>query len=234
MRGCLTILALSLVALFLAAWFLPPILARDAVEVALKSSGFTATSLSIHVSENPPPLLLLGRADQVHVVATGASVRGLRAQSLDVTLHDVDVATRSFASIEGTLQGASVPESGGGRFSVAEVDISGPTSAAVTTLHLQPADVVAMVLAADRSVGADVPVGVELVPPSGLSLTFAGRQEAATLAIGADGSLLMRAGSLSTTLARPGPDLPLQLRTVAVNASDLVVTGAMDARNLLP
>lgn len=234
MRGCLTVLALGLVALLLAAWFLPPILARDAVEVALRSSGFTAQTMSIHVSENPPPFLLLGRADQVHVVATGAKVRGLRADSLDVTLAHVDVARRSFASIDGTLSGVSVPQGGGGAFSASEVDISGPTNAAVTTLRLSPADVVAMVLAAYGAAAREVPIGVELLPPSGLTLTFAGRQEAASLAVGSDGSLLMRAGSLSFTLARPEPDLPLQIRTVAVDASGLVVSGVMDARSLLP
>ena len=233
MRGCLTVLVLALLAALLGAWVGAPIVARDAVAVALRTSGFTAKSLSIRVSANPPPLLLLGHADRVHIVAGGAAVRGLQADSLDFTLSDVDLASRTFGSVDGTLVGARIAQPAGTTFSAGEVDVAGPTDAALATLQLDAADLRAMLQSAYGDAGRTAPAAVEPVPPSELAVTVAGKREVGRLAIDG-GSLVMRVGDLVLRLASPGPDLPLELRTVSVGSGGVVVGGVIDVAALLP
>jgi hypothetical protein len=178
MRGCLTTLALLLVAAGLAAWFIPPIVAGYIVE---------------------------------------------------------DLVSRSFASIEGTLYGVRVEQPDGLGFVASEVDIRGPSEAAVTSLRIGAADVRSMVAAAYAAGARGAPpIGVDLAPPAGLVLLVGGLREQAILTVGADGSLIMQLGGVAITLARPAPGLPLRLRSLSVSPDVLVIDGLIDARRWLP
>ncbi len=235
MRSCLTTLALLLVAAGLAAWFIPPIVAGYIVEGALSSAGFTATSTAIAVQADPPPLLLLGHADTVTITAVAADVRGLHIDRLDVSLADVDLVGRSFASIEGTLYAVRVEQPDGLGFVASEVDIRGPSEAAATTLRIGAADVRSMVAAAYAAGARGAPpIVVDLAPPAGLVLLVGGLHEQAILTVGSDGSLIMQLGGVAITLARPAPGLPLRLRSLSVSPDMLLINGLIDARRLVP
>src|SRR5262245_66426428 len=75
----------------------------------------------------------MGRADRVVVTGSDVDVKGLHADSLDLTLHDVDLLARSAARANGRLTGVELPdvEPPG---SAATVEIAGPGRTAAVTI----------------------------------------------------------------------------------------------------
>ncbi len=112
-RGCLlTLIALVAVVAALLWLALPP-LAGTLVQGALVAGGLEAASTVVTVTADPPPRLLTLKADEVDVHATNASIHGLSAADLEVTLHDVDLLDRTFSRLDGTLRGVRLSDADG-------------------------------------------------------------------------------------------------------------------------
>src|SRR4051794_23009294 len=109
MRGCLFVIAFAAVILIAIAWFGAPALAAFAVRNGLESAGFASGDITVDVTADPPLTVVTGHADEVRIRATDASIDGLVASGLDVRLRAVNLFSRSFGSVDGSLSDVSVP-----------------------------------------------------------------------------------------------------------------------------
>jgi len=125
MRSCLIQLLIAVAVIFALLWFGLPFGASWLATNALTAAGFTGTDTKVTVSADLPPRILLGHADKIQLTATDASVGGLYAASIDVTLSDVELIDRTFASAHGTLKGVRVPAPNGDPATIDSVALDG-------------------------------------------------------------------------------------------------------------
>ena len=109
MRGCLGVLVIAVLFVVVGIWFGGPPIAAALVTTGLTSSGFHSDDLEVTVQADPPLSLALGRADRVVVSGTDVEWNGLTADTLDLTLHGVDLIGRSAAQANGVLTGVELP-----------------------------------------------------------------------------------------------------------------------------
>ncbi len=221
MRGCLTFLLLVAVTIVVASWLFLPAVAGGAVVAALASAGFTGSPASATVSSDPPIELLGGHADQIVIHARDATFHDLTAASMDVTLTDVALIQRTAATVSGSLAGIRIV----------------PRSA---ILSLSSADVNAIAASAVTSVAGVAPSRVTMASPDRVTIVVNGITIAGRVAVDGHGGLVFRPAAKSLPIAglpvagpidliRPGPGVPLQIRSVALTASGAVLTATIDA-----
>lgn len=109
MRSCLIRLLILIALVFALLWFGLPIGASWLATNALNASGFTGTGTKVEVSSNPPPLLLLGHADSIHLTSSQVGIGDLHAAGVDLTLGKVELFSRQIGSVTGTLRGSALP-----------------------------------------------------------------------------------------------------------------------------
>lgn len=232
MRGCLFVLIAAALLVGGLAWLASPLLASTVIGVALQDGGFSATTQTISATSDPPPKLLLGRADRVEIQATGVAFRTFHARSLDLVLTDVDVINRTAATISGSVDAASVT-SADGVPTEADLRIDGSAPSAATSIVVAAATVDRVV----RATFADE-VGVaitrtELVDPDILRIVTAGATLEGRLVIDASGAVALSTRLGSASILSLDRSFPLRLESVRVVDGDLVVTGRLDATRLL-
>jgi hypothetical protein len=232
MRGCLFVLVAAALLVASLAWFASPLLASAVIGVALQDGGFSATTQSISATSDPPPRLLLGRADRVEIRATGVAFRTFHAGFLDLVLTDVDVVDRTAATISGTVDAASVSTADGVP-TEADLRIDGSASSAATSIVVSGATVDRVV----RATFADE-VGVaitrtELVAPDILRIVTPRATVEGRLVIDATGAVALSTRAGSSSILSLDPSFPLRLESARVVNGDLVVTGRLDAMRLL-
>jgi hypothetical protein len=231
-RGCLFVLVAAALLVTVLGWFASPLLASAAIGVALQNGGFSATTQTISVTSDPPPKLLLGRADRVEIHASGAAFRTFHAQSLDLVLTDVDIVNRTAATISGAVDGASVSTADGVPTD-ADLRIDGPASSAATSIVVSGATVDRVV----RATFADE-VGVtisrtELVGPDILRIVTPRATLEGRLVIDAAGEVALSTRLGSSPILSLDRSFPLRLESVRVVNGDVVVAGTLDATSLL-
>lgn len=232
MRGCLFVLVLAAAVVGGAAWFGSPILASTVARAALENAGFRAATSTVTVTSDPPPKILLGRADRLRIVATDVDFRTFHAASLDLTLTDVDVLGRRAATIRGRIVGAEL-SSADGPGTRADVAIDGAAASAGATIDVSAAAVEDTVSAAfQRRFGVAV-LGIELVAPDILRIRSAGSTLEGRLGVGADGAITLTTALGSSELLRLDPSFPLTLRSVSVVDGSLRIGATLDAEALL-
>jgi hypothetical protein len=231
MRGCLFVLIAAALLVGLLAWFASPLLASAAIGIALQNGGFSATSQTVTVTSDPPPKLLLGRADRVEIRATGVAFRTFHAQSLDLVLTDVDVVNRTAATITGSVDAASV-KTADGIPTEADLRIDGSATSATTEIVVSGATVDRVV----RTTFADE-VGVaitrtELVAPDVLRIVTPSATLEGRLVIDGTGAVALSTRLGSSPILSLDRSFPLRLRSVQVEGGDLRLEGVLDAAAL--
>ena len=232
MRGCLFVLVLAAAVLSGVAWFGPPVLASTLIAGTLENAGFHATSSTVTATSNPPPKLLLGRADRVEIAGTDVDFRTFHAASLDLVLTEVDVLGRTAARISGRITGAEMITTAGEATS-ADIDIEGAASAAKATIVVDAATVSRVVKATfQQKLGVAVTT-TELVAPDKLRITTPGSTVEGQLVVDSSGAIAFSTSLGSSSILSLDPSFRLHLRSVRIDAGDLRIDAVLDAESLL-
>ena len=232
MRGCLFVLIAAALVVGAGAWFGSPVLASSAIGAALEGGGYHAATSTISVTSNPPPRLLLGRADEVRIDGADVDFRTFHAAGLHLVLTDVDLVARRAARINGTIDGAEL-RTAGGEPTTADVEIDGPADAADATILVEAATVERVVRAAfQTSFGVSIATS-ELVAPDILRVTAPGATLEGRLTIDAAGAIALTTPLGSTTVISLDPSFPLRLRSLSAVDGDLRILAVLNAERLL-
>jgi hypothetical protein len=231
-RGCLSVLALAAIFVVVGAWFGGPPIAATLVTTGLSSAGLHSADLNVDVRSDPPLAVALGRADRVVVSGSDVEWNGLTADTLDLTLNDVDFLGRSAKQVNGVLTGVQLPnvDPPGSK---ATVDIAGPGDSAVVTITIDSATVEAMATEAFiRKIGVR-PTSATLSEPNVIRFQAGPVQASGALTIGPNGSLGVTTPLGTITVLEPSPSQPIHLASVGVQGDNLVLTGTLDVKDLL-
>jgi hypothetical protein len=231
-RGCLSVLILAALFVVVGAWFGGPPIAEALVTTGLTSSGLHSDDLRVHVQADPPLELATGRADQVVVDGHNVTWKGLTADTLHLTLDDVDFVGRSAGDTNGRLTGVELPnvDPPGSK---ATVDIAGPGKSAVVTVRIDNATVQRMAIEAFEEKLGVRPTSATLSEPNVIRFQAGPVTASGALTIGADGSLGVSTPLGTVTVLERSPSQPIQLTSVAVEGDNLVLTGTLDVKDLL-
>ena len=232
MRGCLFVLIFAALVVSIAAWFGAPVLASSVISVGLQNAGFQAETLETAATSDPPPKLLLGRADHVTIEATGVSFRTFRADRLALDFTDVDLLGRRAGWISGTIDGAEVT-SADGVPTTADVRIEGPASGAAAVIVIDAATVERVVRATfEDRIGVDI-TRTELVAPDTLRIISPGTTIEGRVIVDASGAIALSTRLGESRILSLDPSFPLRLRAVRAAGGDLRVDATLDAEALL-
>jgi len=233
MRGCLTLLVL-VAAILVASWLFLPTVAGEVVDGALGQAGFAGSPTEVSVSSDPPIELLAGHADRVIVHATDASYRELTAAAINVTLTDVNLINRTAGTVQGSLTGIRIRPSSGHLLPITSATLSGSGSAIQVRLSLSAADASAMAASAVTSVAGSAPSKVTMASPDKVTIVVGGLTVSGRVVVDAQGGLVFRPTTKGPVivgpvdLIRPGPGMPLHIRTVALTVSGAILTATID------
>jgi hypothetical protein len=187
----------------------------------------------VEVSSNPPPLLLTGKADTIRIRSDSVYVGDLKASSIDVTLHDVELLTRKIGSVDGTLEGVRIAVPSGDPVTADKVEISGVASAADAKLTVSTEAVAS--LAVTMLAANSIKATLSLQEPNAVTIVASGKKVSGTLAV-SNGTLLMVPTSksiLPIALIVPGTGNPFKLSSVAVKGQQVTLGGTIDVQTLL-
>ena len=232
MRGCLFVVILAAVVLSVMAWFGSPVVASAVITSELGNAGYVAASTTVTVTSDPPPKLLLGRADRVEITGTDVDFRTFHAATLSLVLTDVDVVGRTAARISGKITDAEL-RTADGTATTADVDIDGPADAAEATIIVDAATVDRVVKATFQQKFGVVVTSTELVAPNILRIGSTGATIEGRLLVDASGAIALSTSLGSTAILSLDSSFPLRLRTVSVVDGDLRIDATLDAEALL-
>ena len=232
MRGCLFVLVLAGLVLSAVAWFGSPLLASTVITAALNGAGYHAASSTVMATSDPPPKLLLGRADRVEIDGTDVDFRTFHAARLQLTLTNVDVVGRTAGEISGRIDGAEL-KTNDALPTTADVAIDGQASAAKATIVVDGATIDRLVKAAFVSRFGVTPTSTELVAPSTLRVGIPGATIEGSFSLDPDGGIALTTRLGSTSVFRFDPSFPLKLTSVGVEAGSLRIEGVLDAEALI-
>lgn len=232
MRGCLFVLLAAALVVSVGAWFGSPILASAVVDSGLRGAGFEGRTLTTTVSADPPPRLLLGHADSVRIQGDDVSFRTFRAGRLDLTLGDVDLIGRSFATIRGTIADAEVNTSDNVP-TTADVSVDGDGSAAAARIVVDGATVERVARATLGSQAGIAITRTELVAPDILRIVTPGATLEGRIVIDPSGVVAVSTRLGETRVLALDPSFPLRLRSATVVDGDLQIAAILDAEALL-
>jgi len=233
MRSCLIQLLILVALVFALLWFGLPIGASWLATNALNASGFIGTGTKVEVSSNPPPLLLLGHADSIHLTSSQVGIGDLHAASVDLTLGKVELFSRQIGSVTGTLRGVRVAAPDGQPVTVDLVTLSGTAVSADAEMDISTAE--AERLAESQLKARGVTSSVALAPPDKITITAGGKSQPGHL-VAKDGALLLvpDGNSLPTvTLIAFGGGNPFRISSVTIGADHAMLVGTIDLQTLL-
>src|SRR5690242_11486420 len=146
-------------------WFGGPPVAEQVVKTGLAAGGLRSDDLAVDVQADPPLELALGRAGRVVVTGTDVDWNGHHADTLRVTLDDVDLLGRSAARTSGRLDGIALrgvePR---GSTATAIIAGQGPTVDVTITIDASTAEAIAS--AAFEGTTGTRPTSVTLEEPN--------------------------------------------------------------------
>jgi hypothetical protein len=225
-RGCLTFLLFVAILVGAVAWIGAPTVASAGITAALAASGLSGTDTRVTVTANPPVELVSLHADSVRIETLDAHWQDLRAATLDLTLDDVSLGSRSFATIKGSLTGVQLTTDGP-TITSPRVTLTGSSSDASATIGVAAQTVSMLALdAAERTIGTR-PTKVSLGPPDKITLVVNGQPIAGRLVVDAGGALVaLVQGVGSVRLFGPGTGDPFTLTSVTVSPDGSLVLAA--------
>jgi hypothetical protein len=231
-RGCLFVLVAAAVVVAIVAWFGASPLASAVATAALQGSGLQADRMTVTATSDPPPKLLLGRADRLDIEATGVRFRTFEAAGLVLHLTDVDVLAHTAKSLDGRVEGATVT-TGDGIPTQADVTLTGSAAAADAVIVVDGATVDRVVRATfERQAGVAI-TRTELVAPDLLRIVTPAATIEGRLVLDASGAVAISTRLGETPILSLDPAFPLQLTAVRVDAGNLRIDGVLDAEALL-
>lgn len=234
MRSCLIQLLILVAVVFGVLWFGVPAGANWLVANALDATGFSGTDTNVEVSANPPPLLLTGHADRVHLSSKQVSVGDLHAATLDFTLGSVSLLDRSIGTIDGTLTGVKIPAPDESTVLVDSATVTGKASGAQASLAMAK-NTVESLAAQQLKSQAGLDATVTLATPNKVTFKVGTQSQSGTLTV-RNGELDVVPSSLSVpavTLLDSGDGNPFTLTSVAVSGDTVTITGVIDVQQLL-
>jgi hypothetical protein len=215
-------------------WFGLPLGASWLATNALNASGFSGTDTKVDVSSNPPPLLLTGHADRIHLTSTQASVGNLHAATIDFTLGDVSLLDRTLGTIDGSLTGVKVPAPDGKPVVVDTASVNGEAANARATLILARSEVESLAAQQLKS-QTGISATITVAPPNKVTVKVGGQSQPGTLVV-KDGELDLvpdSPGLPTATLLKSGDGNPFTLQSVTIGAETVTLTGVIDMQTLL-
>jgi hypothetical protein len=234
MRSCLIQVLILIAVVFALLWFGLPLGASWLATNALNASGFSGTNTKVDVSSNPPPLLLTGHADSIHLTSTQASVGDLHASTIDFTLGDVSLLNRTVGTIDGSLTGVKVPAPDGKPVVVDTASVKGEASKAQATLKLARSQVETLAAQQLKS-QTGISGTVTLAAPNKLTIKVGGQSQPGTLVV-KNGELDLvpdSSGLPTATLLKSGDGNPFTLQSVTIVGDVVTLTGVIDVETLL-
>lgn len=234
MRSCLIQLVLLFVVAFCLLWFALPLGVSALAAGALNASGFSGTDTKVEVSANPPPLLLTGHADKIHITSSQVSISDLHAASVEVTLGDVDMLGRKIGTVSGTLDGVRVAAPNGDPVTIDEVTLDGSATATTATLRMSVATAQALV-ESQLKTQTGVAAKVVLKGPNLVTITINGKPQPGRLLTISGSLLLVPDGNTlpTVTLIAPGGGNPFRVTSVTVGLAGVMLVGTIDVQDLL-
>jgi hypothetical protein len=234
MRSCLIQLVLLFALVFCLLWFALPLGVGALATGALNASGFSGTDTKVEVSASPPPMLLTGHADKIHITSSQVSISDLHAASVDVTLRDIDMLSRKIGTVGGTLEGVRVAAPNGDPVAIDEVTLDGSATATTATCRMSVA--AAQTLAQSQlKTQTGIAAKVVLKSPNLVTITVNGKSQSGRL-LTSNGSLLLvpNGNTLPTvTLIAPGAGNPFRVTSVTIGLADLTLVGTINVQDLL-
>lgn len=234
MRSCLIQVLILIAVVFALLWFGLPLGASWLATNALNASGFSGTNTKVDVSSNPPPVLLTGHADSIHLTSTQASVGDLHASTIDFTLGDVSLLDRTVGTIDGSLTGVKVPAPDGKVVVVDTASVKGEASNAQATLKLARSQVETLAAQQLKS-QTGISGTVTLAAPNKLTIKVGGQSQPGTLVV-KNGELDLvpdSSGLPTATLLKSGDGNPFTLQSVTIVGDVVTLTGVIDVETLL-
>lgn len=234
MRSCLIQLLVLLAVGFALLWFGVPLGAGWLAANALNASGFSGTNTKVEVSANPPPLLLTGHADRIHVTSTQASVGDLHAATLDFSLGNVSLLDRTIGTVDGTLTGVKMPAPDGQTVVVDAATVDGKASSAKATLKMAKSQVEALAVQQLKS-QTGISATITLTAPNKVTVKVGGQSQPGTLVVKAGELDLVpdSSGLPTATLLKSGDGNPFTLQSVSMAGDLVTLTGTIDIQQLL-
>ncbi|MBA2720950.1 MAG: hypothetical protein H0U52_17165 [Chloroflexi bacterium] len=232
MRGCLFVLVLAAAVLGSLAWFGSPVVASAIIQAALEGSGYHAATSTVRATSNPPPKLLLGRADRVDIEGEDVDFRTFHAARLDLALTDVDVVARTAGGVSGRIDGAELRTTDGVA-AVADVSIEGTGGTAAATINVEGATVDRVVRDAFQRQFDVALTAVALVAPNVLRISAGLTTVEGRLEVDAAGAIALRTPLGSSAILHFDPSFPIRLDAVAVAGSNLRIDATLDTEALL-
>jgi hypothetical protein len=233
MRSCLIQVLIAVGVVFLLLWFALPIAVGALATGALNAAGFSGSDTRVEVSANPPPLLLTGHADAVHITSTQVSLSDLHAAGVDVTLGGVDLMSREIGTVEGTLTGVRVAAPNGDTVLIETVSLNGPADRTVAQCSLTIA--AAEALAQSQLAAQGVNAKVSVAAPNYVTLTVGGNSYKGRLVVTNDSLFLVPESKAMPTvlLIKSGSGNPFHVQSVSVDEAFVRLTGTLDVESLL-
>ncbi|MDQ3128858.1 MAG: hypothetical protein M3Q66_10480, partial [Chloroflexota bacterium] len=219
MRGCLFIIVLAAAVLGSAAWFGSPLVASAVIQAALESGGYRAASGSVRATSDPPPKLLLGRADRVEIDGLDVDFRTFHAASLELVLIDVDVVARTAGEVTGRIGGAALRTTDG-LAAVADVTIDGSGQAAETTITVDGMTVDRIVRDTFQGEFGVAVTEVALVAPDLFRISSGATTIEGRLEVDSAGAIALRTPLGASTILSLDPSFPLRFNSVGVTDGD--------------
>lgn len=217
------VLLVGLLVLVVLPLVLGPVLAQQ-----LRDRGVQADTLDVSVALFDPGLLL-GHARSITVEATGVSAGSATIGHAKVTLGDVGLFDRTFATVSGELDNISVTASGE-TLGIEQVQLSGPAAAADATGRLSRSQAEQLVLTIAGRQGLQL--DQVTFSDTGASVSAHGAESAAQVAV-RGGALIFDPGIGGTiVLLQPAPSDPWSIDEAWVSASGLNVHGTVDTTRL--
>jgi hypothetical protein len=234
MRSCLIQLVVLFVVVFCLLWFALPLGVGALATGALNASGFSGTDTKVVVSANPPPLLLTGHADKIHITSSQVGISDLHAASVDVTLGDVDMLGRKIGTVSGTLDGVRVAAPNGDPVTIDEVTLEGLATATTATCRMSVATAQALA-ESQLKTQTGIAARVVLKGPNLVTITVNGKSQSGRL-LTSNGSLLLVPNGKTmptVTLIAPGGGNPFRVTSVTIGLEGLMLVGTIDVQDLL-
>jgi hypothetical protein len=234
MRSCLIQVLIAVAVVFGLLWFGLPLGAGWLASNALNAAGFSGTDTRVDVSSNPPPLLLTGRADRIHITSKQVSVGDLHAATLDFTLESVSLIDRTIGTIDGTLTGVKMPSPDGKTVVADSATLNGPGGKATAALNMSKS-VLESLAAQQLKSQAGVSATFTLAEPNKVTVKVGAQSQAGTLVVkNNELDIVPNSPSLPTVVILKSSDgNPFMLTSVGISGDVVTIRGVIDVESLL-
>ena len=212
----------------LALWLGGPSIAGGLIEGSLASAGFRGDPTEVDVESDEPWDLLGGRADRITIRSENATVDQLQAERLQLVLTDADLGGRSFAQVDGRLEGVTLLAADGTAVHASSVDIAGPPGAVRAAIRIDAAEVERLALAeVERQTGTTIGA-TSLREPDIVSFTVLVFTVEGRFVVEPDGALALAVALPGNPQVRLIADPSIRFDSVRVEDGQLVLGGILN------